>query len=865
MSEHQLPDQILANYDLNAIGSRWPLVPEWLKRSLPPLIASEYRLSARLFAADYSEPDLVPQVEEFLESQFFMEDESHRNHRMSHCLHYTVNYRFTSLTDPRVSSIRKLLRLIFCQPRRTVRRGSAIKYYTQILELRKALKRLLNWGDLDDIQNSFPRPISPTLGEQLVPPPEHFSDADLELLEQFLHAYDKATDRPSEHPNHLRNKKATRALLDEIYQSSQLTRSPIRKQHRARNENQKRRQHVDTILRDSPLWASDKSYKIHAEYTDYRSLDRSIQALDHALIEDDEELTDDNEHQNESSSNDLNQSSISPLDPVKELFHNTLLSQGDQALHLESVQLLQQARSLKTSADISLRPQEEVLAALRIFQPPKDEEFLIESESAIANRQALAFLSILLCSGIAPERLLQTTVISRSPKLPLNSDSNREWIICQTLDQIPSWSPEEGLLHYSVNKAPTETIITLPLPNALNHSLMAEKVWLPGAQPFKALKSIIEKKLKRWGDNRPGSTLTLRRVSASHHHWVVPACEDEVIATWLRGELPLSLSAPATYRTIPLHKIQKAFLSAQAALGLFPLLEEDCRTPREDHTVGSTKAQEPSYFKRPLHLLTQLTKNHAMLVTSLITSQGNRSSDLRAVGEAIARQGQILGALTLLAWQLCTLARPIGSKTQCEQLENTLWLRDKDSARAQESRQIPLVPALGALLRLQHEWREEWQRWWKRHGGKVDFLRHEQVAYPVQWKFNASTMMLTQQRLQHADWRQWLKDLPTFMPSPLATELSQWGHQPSNITRHSMLTALQSRLSHAEFSALAGHTTQGHSLQSPASDRSLIQSATRSALTDIARLCGLTPDLLHRDDLPWPIEHAGPAIQGDRG
>ena len=144
---------------------------------------------------------------------------------------------FISLTDPRVSSIRKLLRLIFCQPRRTVRRGSAIKYYTQILELRKALKRLLNWGDLDDIQNSFPRPISPTLGEQLVPPPEHFSDADLELLEQFLHAYDKATDRPSEHPNHLRNKKATRALLDEIYQSSQLTRSPIRKQHRARNEN----------------------------------------------------------------------------------------------------------------------------------------------------------------------------------------------------------------------------------------------------------------------------------------------------------------------------------------------------------------------------------------------------------------------------------------------------------------------------------------------------------------------------------------------------------------------------------------------------------------------------------------------------
>lgn len=860
MSEHQLPDQVLADYDLNAIGSRWPLVPDWLKGSLPPLIASEYRLSARLFATDYSVPDLVSQVEEFLGSQFFMEDETHRNYRMSHCLHYTVNYRFTSLTDPRVSSIRKLLRLIFCQPSHTVIRGSAIKYYTQILELRKTIKRLLDWGDLDDIQNNIPKPILPSLGEQLVPPPEHLSDADLKLLEQFLHAYDRATDRLPQDPKHLRYKKTTRALLDDIYQSSQTFRGAGRKQPRARNENHIKRRHVEIILRDSPLWISDDSRENLAEASDNFEIEKAIEALEDIAFEDDEEHLQDKNDRSESSADDHNTSSSSTDAAIKGIFHNTLLSQGDQALHLERIQLLQQTRSLKTSADIGVRPKEEILAALRTFPSRQDQASIVVPVSVIQERQGLAFLNILLCTGIAPERLLQTTVIARSPAL--SPTITNAWTTCQTLNQIPGWSPEEGLLHYAVNKAPTETTITLPLSDTLNQSLMAGKVWPIGSQPFKALKSLIEKKLKHWGKNRPGSALTLRRLSASHHHWVVPACEDEVIATWLRGELPLSLAAPATYRQIPLHNIQTAFLSAQSALGLFPLPQESSCTSRGDHLVGSSKAEEPSYFKRPLRLLAQWAKNHSALVTSLITSQGNRSSDLRAVGDVIARQGQALGALILLAWQVCTLARPLGPATQCEQLENTLWLRDKDSARAQESRQIPLVPALGALLELQHEWRMAWQQWWERRSGKADFLGHARVAYPAHWKFNAFTQTLEQQRMHHADWRQWLKELPTLTSSPLAGELSQWSRKPSNVTRHSMITALQSRLPQATVHALAGHITLGHSLQSPSSDRSLIQSDTRSALTEIARLCGLTPGLLNRDDLPWPIEHTAQALSG---
>ncbi|TDX32157.1 hypothetical protein DFO67_102106 [Modicisalibacter xianhensis] len=473
--------------------------------------------------------------------------------------------------------------------------------------------------------------------------------------------------------------------------------------------------------------------------------------------------------------------------------------------------------ALAAISDMARLTPEQVRDALRIALPPLERVFAL----------------LLLSTGLPVSRLLTLTVCQAGTTAQ-----------SPTSDDPPVWHPESRELCYRLRNGPSAREdavdmqwVRLRLPAPLADALSDPEVATPGDRPFRGVRSRLNRRLARHFRHQPGITPTANRLSASSWLWRRPYARDDVAAATLSGQFSLALAAPAAYRQLSRHEIQRIFDATLESLGLV-VTPEQMRDSSENHVsglpdksavMGSAIAQPPEMFAALFTALREAMAAPAQEIASWWLG-------LPFPRESLAELYQYVAAYHLLAWQLSTGARPIGNSSHNRLGEHVQWIRDKASARGIESRVVPLLSEV-------HKELEQLRRW-------TESVQHQLQA----------------QGLTLGDKRSGLRNTPAWLVAPqrgrrLVLRDMVWPDLQSlplrhttglanNVARHSLASWLRACASDAEVDALLGHAHHGLSLSSPRAATAMgRQPELRRLLSQWLHCCGFRQ--LNWERLPW--------------
>lgn len=456
--------------------------------------------------------------------------------------------------------------------------------------------------------------------------------------------------------------------------------------------------------------------------------------------------------------------------------------------------------------------------------PPERILSVLESDMSAIQRTTVLLLVAtgLPVSRLATLRLAEASFMQPGSTLPDDDD--------------PRWEPVSATLAYRLTDGPSDApatanrwvVLRLPrymgdsLTKALEVDASAEKVFAP------VLKQLT-RYLRRYSRNRPGVNITPNRLAASSWAWRRPMSHDDVSVQWLSGTLGLGLSAPAAYRRVGRQELQQTFDHVLIALGVSLDRDTPSLSPLIagiSKTAGSPHAVSPGEFKPVLEALRQAV-GHAHAERRHPRCRGLQGRD------ALVVLAQRLAAHTYLGWLLATGTRPVGPATQNRLSHTRMWIRDKASARGDESRVIPIVSSISDALHCHQRWTTHAMAEWRRLGGVVEDQRSARRDTPAWFSPGRGKTTLVVRDIQH-------RDLPPLLAS-LSSLPAHVHHWPDNVTRHSLATWLRHRCCDADIDALLGHANSGVSITSPrASARIGSQNGLRRALREWLSVCGYT-------------------------
>ncbi|QOR39063.1 hypothetical protein HNO52_11475 [Billgrantia diversa] len=437
---------------------------------------------------------------------------------------------------------------------------------------------------------------------------------------------------------------------------------------------------------------------------------------------------------------------------------------------------------------------------------------------------------LLLSTGMPVKRLLSLTV-----EPPIGS----EMVPCT---ERPFWRPTTGELCYRLLDGPSANDdfpdllwVKLRLPAVLADILSSSDYSTPGLQPFRGVRTRLNKQLLKHFRRQPGVTPTANRLSATSWLWRRPHARDDVAAKTLAGQYDLSLAAPAAYRQLSRDEIQQIFDATLADLGIISETHRD-KSDRQvggpDGTraiMGSSVAQPPEAF---LPIFIEIKEK----MTAPSDEMAGWWLGRPFPHESLARLYQYVAAYHLLAWQLSTGARPVGPSSHNRISGQLQWIRDKASPRGIESRVVPLIGELqSALLHLQR-----WTDVLCRRLQSVDVTlvdkRSKQRSTPAWLVAPARGRRLILRDMTWSDFQ--------------SLSLEHSAGLASNVARHSLASWLRERVPDAEVDALLGHARDGRSLSAPRGEAATgQQAALRRLLKEWLNQCGYHP--LAWRDLPW--------------
>lgn len=222
-----------------------------------------------------------------------------------------------------------------------------------------------------------------------------------------------------------------------------------------------------------------------------------------------------------------------------------------------------------------------------------------------------------------------------------------------------------------------------------------------------------------------------------------------------------------------------------------------------------------------------------------------RERSPQALLEVIA----ISAAHSYLLMLLTTGCRPHGTRVRCERVGDYLWLADKNSPRALESRWIPAAKELQASLDAHQRLVADATGWLERQGYTVNEHR---LAGEFSLCAEINETRRTQMAVAPITHRRFIQQLTTLQPSDAEPRLVP-DDAVRNITRHSMATYCRGLLSETQLAALLGHVS-GFRQQGPGSAAAgPARSAWQTVISDLLKEAG--HQTLTRSSLQHALRH----------
>ncbi|SEM10086.1 hypothetical protein [Halomonas daqiaonensis] len=425
-----------------------------------------------------------------------------------------------------------------------------------------------------------------------------------------------------------------------------------------------------------------------------------------------------------------------------------------------------------------------------------------------------ALSMLLLCTGMPLARLETLTVVMASTEDHPPED-----------DETPKVVHDGTLLTFRLLDGPSRLPdtddhrwVTLALPHALIQAIH-QAVEHHGDRPFHDTAKQLQKTWARQTVHSAGLPPTPNRLTASSWMLIRPAARDDVTAKALSGRFGIALSAPAAYRTLAPGELNTLFQHAVACL----LSSLTTRSPPHWLTIapvawgvtpnplaanwhtGSPHAVPISAFRSWFEWL---QRGMGSAVRRFMSPLRPRDRSPDTLLEVLA----ISAAHSYLVFLLSTGCRPQGSRVRCERVADDLWLADKDSRRAQESRWIPIAKELQASLDAHQTLVAEAMDWLRRRGFEVTDHRLA-GEYSLCAEINrAQRSRMAVTSITH---RGFIQTLTTLQPPDARPDLVP-AKAVRNVTRHSVTTSCRGRLPTPQLDAILGHV-HGFRQQGPGS------------------------------------------------
>lgn len=425
-----------------------------------------------------------------------------------------------------------------------------------------------------------------------------------------------------------------------------------------------------------------------------------------------------------------------------------------------------------------------------------------------------ALSMLLVCTGMPLARLETLTVVMTPTEDHPQED-----------DETPQVVHDGTLLTYRLLDGPSRLPdsddhrwVTLALPHALIQAIH-QAVEHHGDTPFRGNAKSLRQTWARQADHSAGLPPTPHRLTASSWMLIRPAARDDVAARALSGQFGIALSAPAAYRALAPGELNTLFQHAVGCLlpSLTPWSPPDWLTlapvawgvtpnPHAAHwSTGSPHAVPVGAFRSWFEWL---QRGMGSAVRRFMSPLRPSERSPETLLEVLA----ISAAHCYLVFLLSTGCRPQGSRVRCERVNDYLWLADKDSLRARESRWIPVARELQASLDAHQTLVTEATDWLRRRGFEVTDHRLA-GEYDLCAEINrAQRSRMAVTAMTHRGFIQTLSTLqPTDARPVLAPE-----DAVRNITRHSVATYCRGRLPMPQLDATLGHV-HGFRQQGPGS------------------------------------------------
>ncbi|MDW7748628.1 hypothetical protein [Halomonas sp.] len=413
---------------------------------------------------------------------------------------------------------------------------------------------------------------------------------------------------------------------------------------------------------------------------------------------------------------------------------------------------------------------------------------------------------LLLCTGIPLERLTS---------LEINTDLSLEK---RPDSDAPQVIMDGALLTYRLLDGPSKAVMTdndhlwviLSLPPALSEALK-KAVAEHGNRPLRGATKKLRLRLTRNArdiSGNPGLPATIARLGASSWMLIRPLAQDDVAAKALSGRFGISLAAPAAYRTLAPGELNDIFQKA-----LECLLPSLISSPYPDWLEGS----HYDWITTPYMCADswQTGSHRAVPVTAFSAwfgwlRQGMREATRRFMSPSNPREPSPESLLDIVATSaahgylvmlLTTGCRPHGRHVRCERVEEHLWLADKDSPKAQESRWIPAAKELLTCLDEHRRLVADATDWLTRRGYEVKDRRSPgeySLFAEINWTHQATMAVIP---ISHKPFIKWMSNLqPNRNVEGLIPD-----DAVRNITRHSVATYCRGLLPDAQLAAMLGH------------------------------------------------------------
>ena len=491
----------------------------------------------------------------------------------------------------------------------------------------------------------------------------------------------------------------------------------------------------------------------------------------------------------------------------------------------------------------------DTLSSMTDIHRPTSEQIMEGLIRCRNNPVQWSLATLLLCTGMPLARLQK-----------LKADTEQ----VSTADK-PNDTPlliENGtVLTYQLLDGPSGSVnndnhrwVTLALPDALIQALQ-QAVLAHGQSPFIRATQPLKRRLSQEIDNTPGLPLTPARLTASSWMLIRPAALDNIAAKALSGRYGIALSAPAAYRALAPGELNEIFQKVVgyllASLRSYPAPHwlksppiawsiTPNPNPATWHT-GSARAVPVnayrSWFGWMQHGMGQALRR--------FISPAPHQRSPRDLLDAVA----ISAAHAYLVMLLATGCRPHGHRVRCERLDGHIWLADKNSRRALESRWIAVSRELQASLDAHKVLVEAAAKWLDREGYTIN--DHRLIG---QWSLSAEinwthSRKMTVTPITHRGFIQLLSNLqPVGSHASLVPDEAE-----SNVTRHSVATYCRRRLSETQISAMLGHV-HGFRQQGPGSSATApARSHWQAVISELLKEAGYRE--LTRSSLQHALRH----------